>query len=95
MTEVVYVGDLFIDPNWVKKVLDHLNPHKSSGPGDLSACLLKEYSAEIAAVLACIFKQSLAQARVPDDCLQAYVVPIYKKGEQYNPANYRPVSLTC
>ena len=26
---------------------------------------------------------------------QANVSPIFKKGERYNPANYRPVSLTC
>ena len=57
--------------------------------------MLKECSAEIAPVLACIFNRSLAQSRVPDDWLQANVVPIYKKGEKYDPANYRPVSLTC
>ena len=86
------IGDLFIDPNGVRKLLDRLNPHKSSGPDDLSACLLKECSAEIAPVLACIFNQSLAQGRVPKDWLQANVAPIYKKGEKYDPANYR---LTC
>ena len=89
------IGDFSIDPNGVKKLLDRLNPHKASGPDDLSARVLKECSAEIAQVLACIFNQSLAQGRVPDDWLQANVAPIYKKGEKYDPANYRPVSLTC
>ena len=89
------IGDLYIDPNGVKRLLDRLNPFKSSGPDDLSARVLKECSAEIAPVLACIFNKSLAQSRVPDDWLQANVVPIYKKGEKYDPANYRPVSLTC
>ena len=32
---------------------------------------------------------------VPDDWRQANLAPIYKKGEKYDPANYRPVSLTC
>ena len=63
------IGDLFIDPNGVRKLLDRLNPHKSSGPDDLSARVLKECSAEIAPVLACIFNQSLAQGRVPEDWL--------------------------
>ena len=84
----------YIDPNGIKKLLDCLNPYKSSGPDDLSALVLKECSAEIAPVLACIFNKSLAQSRVPDDGLQASVVPIYKKGEKYDPANYRLVSLT-
>ena len=57
--------------------------------------MLKECSAEIAQVLACIFNQSLAQGRIPEDWLQANVAPIYKKGEKYDPSNYRPVSLTC
>ena len=70
------IGDLFtdpihllIDPNGVRKLLDRLNPHKSSGPDDLSARVLKECSAEISPVLACIFNQSLAQDRVPEDWL--------------------------
>ena len=57
--------------------------------------VLKESSAKIAQVLAFIFNQSLIQAIVPDDWHQANVAPIYKKGEKYSPANYRPVSLTC
>ena len=89
------IGDLFIHPNGVRKLLDRLNPHKSSGPDDLSARVLKECNAEIAPVLARIFNQSLAQGRVPEDWLQANVAPIYKKGGKYDPAHYRPVSLTC
>lgn len=89
------IGTLIIDPNGVKKQFDRLNPFKASGPDDLSARVLKECSAEIAHVLACIFNQSLLQASVPDDWLQANVAPIFKKGERYDPANYRPVSLTC
>ena len=57
--------------------------------------MLKECSAEIVQVLACIFNQSLIQAIVPDDWRQASVAPIYKKGEKYDPINYRPVSMTC
>ena len=29
------------------------------------------------------------------DWRQANVVPVFKKGEKYNAANYRPLSLTC
>ena len=36
----------------------------------------------------------LAQGTVPDDWRQANVAQIFKKGEKYNAANYRPVSLT-
>ena len=89
------IEDISIDPKGVKKILHRLNPDKASGPDDLSARVLKECTAEIAQVLACIFSQLLIQATVPDDWRQANVTPIYKKGEKYDPANYRPVSLTC
>ena len=37
----------------------------------------------------------LAQGDVPDEWQQANVSPVFKKGEKYDAANYRPVSLTC
>ena len=46
-------------------------------------------------MLALIYNESLAQGTVPDDWRQANVAPVFKKGEKYNAANYRPVSLTC
>ena len=61
----------------------------------LSARALKECSSEIAPILAYIYNESLAQGNVPDDWRQANVAPVFKKGEKYDPANYRPVSLTC
>ena len=87
--------DISIDSNRVKKLLDRLDPNKASGPDDLSTRVLKYCSAEIAQVLACTINQSLIQAIISDDWRQANVAPIYKKGEKYDQANYRPVSLTC
>ena len=78
-----------------KRFFTILTPIKSQVQMTSVPGWLKECSAEIAQVLACIFNQSLFQANVPDDWRQANVAPIYKKGEKYDPANYRPVSLTC
>ena len=72
-----------------------MNIHKAPEPDDLSARVLKECSSEIAPILTLIYNKSLAQGTVPDDWRQAYVVPVFKKGEKYDAANYRPVSLTC
>ena len=57
--------------------------------------MLKECSSEISPMLALIYNESLAQGTVPDNKGQANVAPVFKKGEKYNAANYRPVSLTC
>ena len=74
--------------------LFHLNIHKASGPDGLSARVLKECSSKISPMLALIYNESLAQGNVPDDWRQANVAPVFKKGEKYNAANYRPVSLS-
>ena len=59
--------------------------------------MLKECSSDIiiAHVLALIYNEWLAQGTLPDDWRQANVAQVFKKGEKYDAANYRPVSLTC
>ena len=42
-----------------------------------------------------IFERSLATGEVPSDWTKANVSPIFKKGDKSDPANYRPISLTC
>ena len=83
------MGDITVDLKGVAKLLDGLNVHKASGPDG------KECSNEIPPILALIFNESLAQGDVPDDLRQANVSPVFKKGEKYVAANYRPVLLTC
>ena len=87
--------DITVDPAGVAKLLAKLNIHKASGPDGLNARVLKECSSEVAPVLAYIFNESLVEGVVPDEWRQANVIPVFKKGEKYDAANYRPVSLTC
>ena len=88
-------GEITVDSNRVLKLLNNLKIHKAPGPDGLSARVLKICSSEIAPILALIYNETLAQGTVPDDLRQANVAPIFKKGEKYDAANYRPVSLTC
>ena len=88
-------GDLTVDPKGVTKLLDGLNVHKASGPDGLNARVLKECSNEISPILALIYNESLARGEVPGEWRQANVSPVFKMGEKYDAANYRPVSLTC
>ena len=87
------MGDITVDPKGVAKLLDGLNVHKASGPDGLNARVLKECSDEISPILARIYNESLALGDVPDEWRQANVSPVFKKGEKYDAANYRPVSL--
>ena len=54
-----------------------------------------ETAAEIAPIITHIFQQSYNTSKLPDDWLQALVTQIHKKKLKSDPANYRPISLTC
>ena len=60
----------------------------------IPARLLKECAEELAPILAIIYNKSIQTGIVPDDWKKANVSAVFKKGQQYDPANYRPVSLT-
>ena len=79
----------------VGKQLKNLNHNKATGPDELPARVLKETAAEIAPIITHIFQQSYNTSKLPDDWLQALVTPIHKKNLKSDPANYRPISLTC
>ena len=94
-TSFTAMVEITVDPKGVLKLLNGLKVHKTPGPDGLSARVLKECSSGIAPILAYFYNESLAQGNVPDDRRQANVAPVFKKGEKYDPANYRPVSLSC
>ena len=50
---------------------------------------------EISSILAFIYNESLARGDVPGGWRQANVSLVFRKGEIYDAANYRPVSLIC
>ena len=57
--------------------------------------MLKELRSEIAPIIQLIFERSLATGEEPSDWTKTNVSPIFKKGDKSDPANYRPISLTC
>ena len=50
---------------------------------------------EIAPMICLLFERSLATGQIPSDWTKAKVSPLFKKGDKGDPANYRPISLTC
>ena len=89
------IPNLTIHQEGVIKQLKQLNPSKASGPDEIPPRLLKIVAEEIAPALTFLFQQSLDSGVVPSQWKKALVTGIYKKGEKSDPANYRPISLTC
>ena len=89
------MGNISVTKQRVVKLLLKLNPVKACGPDLLAAMILKKLAHVIVPYLTIVFLKSLDTGRVPKDWRSANVTAIFKKGEEYQPSNYRPVSLTC
>ena len=67
-----------------------------NAPGDdgIIPEFLKKLVSVISQPLAIIFPKSVAEGVVPQEWKRANITPLFKKGSQSDPGNYRPVSLT-
>ena len=79
----------------IEKMLKSLNPHKAAGPDQFKPIVLQTLHAELAPILQVKFQKSLDSGKLPYIWKEADVSPIFKKGDKSDPANYRPISLTC
>ena len=87
------VHPIVVSRKGVLKLLQDINPHKATGPDDIPGRLLKTLSGEVVDILCMIFQASIDQGKIPTAWKQAYISPIFKKGDRHKPSNYRPVSL--
>ena len=81
-----------ITVNWkgVHKLLKGLKSFKATGP----AFILKAAADQLAPILTILYQTSLDTGQIPTDWREAWIVPVFKKGDRHKAANYRPVSLT-
>ena len=86
------MSDIEISTAGVAKIFSNLNVSKVAG---LDYIVLKEISQAIAPVIKIIFQTSLDSGTVLSDLEKAQVYPLFKKVNKTDPANYRPISLTC
>ena len=80
-----------INAKGILKLLSNLKVDKAA----IKPLVLKELRKEITPVIQVIFERSLETGQLPKDWTSARVSPLFKKGDKSDPANYRPISLTC
>lgn len=79
--------------NEVKTIINKLSSNKSPGMDGISARLIKFSSNYICSVLTHIINLSFATGEFPKDLKSAVVIPLFKKGQETDLNNYRPISL--
>lgn len=89
------MSPVFTTPDSVLKNIKQLKRNSSGGPDCIPAEFYKETGRFIAFPLSVIFNVSLQFGDLPPLWKCAAVTPVFKKGSPSDPANYRPISLTC
>ena len=86
--------NLIITHRMVRKQIRKLKKDSAPGPDGITPRILQTLEEQLIEPLVIIFNKSFLSGEVPAGWKTATVVPIFKKGQKRDPANYRPVSLT-
>jgi hypothetical protein len=89
-----FLSDIDFLETVVCEKIRKLRVSKSPGPDLITAKVLSNCAAELSVPLSVLMKQSFRSGVLPPDWRSAIVRPIFKKGDKFDAANYRPVSLT-
>lgn len=85
---------LQITQEGVVDMVPKLSIIKCTGSDNISNAFLRRYAERIAPFLTHLFTVSLNSGDTPYDWRIARVIPVHKKGDRLDYANYRPVSIT-
>ena len=71
-----------------------MKQNKAAGEDGLVSTYVEGSLKRVRRPLLNIFRKSLEETVIPQEWKRANVTSIFKKGAKWDPANYRPVSLT-
>ena len=86
----------FIGPVNIKEIeniISSLQENKTSGPNSLPSKILKTSKKQLSVPLAYLINLAFEIGNFPEILKTFKVIPVFKKGEQQDCNNYRPISL--
>ena len=98
--EYLFTGDdplteVRFERDEAERKLKNIKASGAPGPDKVWSRVLHDMAEILATPLTIIFNRLMEEGGVPAIWRLANVCPIFKKGAKGDPANYRPVSLTC
>lgn len=82
-----------VDPTEVNEAINSLSNSTAKDLFGLSNKLLKQIGIGIAFPLSIIINKCFISGTFPEKLKVSRVIPVYKKGEENDPGNYRPISI--
>ena len=74
--------------------IQSISTDSACGPDGIPATLLKNCAKELCSPIRIIWEESFENGTVPSFYKDAYITPLFKKGDRAKAVNYRPVALT-
>jgi hypothetical protein len=88
-----HILNMSISEEEVQSAVNKLNNGKAAGTDEITAEMLKTGGSEVVCFLTKLFNVLFSKGMYPDEWSKAIIVPIFKKGDNKVPDNYRGVSL--
>ncbi len=89
-----FISFPYVSENDVLDAIKKLNAGKSPGPDGFTPDFFRLTAPFIVDLLAQSFNEIFDSKKLPYSLAQAIIVLFFKKGDDRDPANYRPISLT-
>ena len=82
-----------VHPDYIDKVIDNLKNSSSFGLDCIDTRIIKLIKPEILPALTHVINLSICSQTFPASWKQAKIIPLFKKGDYFDPKNYRPVAI--
>ena len=86
-------SECFFSVSEVYKALTEIDPSKACGSDGIHGNVLKNCAGSLSYPLWLLFNYSIRSSVIPHEWKHGSIVPVHKKGDKRDVANYRPISL--